>query len=296
MSSMPTFFFPGPKAAPTPKSTQEREDANVPPEWVLKRVDDQIAANHFKLQEMMEAFEKTMDTQQSKIEEMMHQFASLAEEVLSEKRRGEDRDRTLSFLKAGLKSGSMGGSRGGSRNTTPRVDFQVGSEPWQQREEQTPNVDVKDLRIKLMESQRFVDNLAARVNKMERGFEETYGECSKALVASERIEGDVNRLRYEIELVDRRMQLQAAHSGLLIFNVLAAHTDARAHAQVSLMKRQKDLAAEVAELSKKVGSSNAVRLMFKHEPIHDELIGGNPLDEILEHAMKSGFSDTSRKE
>eukprot|EP00928_Gymnodinium_smaydae_P047731 TRINITY_DN31879_c0_g1_i1.p1 TRINITY_DN31879_c0_g1~~TRINITY_DN31879_c0_g1_i1.p1 ORF type:complete len:276 (+),score=50.40 TRINITY_DN31879_c0_g1_i1:68-895(+) len=268
MFSSSTFGFP--RSQP-----QHYDSSEDPPEWVLKRVDDAMTDHLFKIDEAMTNFRGTISAQQRRVEEMIGQISTLAAQLLQEREKNATRDRDVEHIKIMLSS------RDRLAASDPKMAAEANA-PAGTASHGISKDEFKDVRLQLDALQNLVSqSLVTKVKKMEQTNEKVLEQSLKSIVVSEKAELATQKLRREIELVDRRMQLQSVNSGLLVFTSSKATEAQRVNTQTVLLRKQQLLNESVIEMAKNLEKSDLSRLYLDARQIEQEVEGGDPIAALL---------------
>lgn len=224
--------------------------AEVPPEWVLRRVDDVITEHFFKVEGMLDKFRRSIDEQQlsssqqqGKVQEVLTQVAILIEAQTHERRKGRERDQQLKQMqetlasKAGQPLQTLGRALQRADELPTRKFDADGDKSVQHQESVLVQID--DLQADL-------ERNSARQDSSMRVLQ---GHLQTA-------ENEIMALQGEVVMLQKRLQLQAVSGSVFALKATDISRAERLRSLEALEKKQASLKSlmERAELTKARGS------------------------------------------
>lgn len=229
--------------------------AEVPPEWVLRRVDDVITEHFFKVEGMLDKFRRSIDDQQrsssqqqDKVQEILTQVAILIEAQTHERRKGRERDQQLKQLQETLSS-----KAGQPLQTLGRALQRADDLPTRKFEKVDPAQDVGHQEKVLVQIDDLQSDLERSSARNDSSIRVLQGHLQVA-------ENEIMALQGEVVLLQKRLQLQAVSGSVFSLKAADISRAERLRSLEALEKKQNSLKSlmERAEFAKTRGDASAL--------------------------------------
>lgn len=234
-------------------SDLQSQGAEVPPEWVLRRVDDVITEHFFKVEGTLDKFRRSIDeqqrnylSQQEKVQEILTQVAILIEAQTHERRKGRERDQQLKQMQEILNKG------GQPLQALGRALLRADELPTR-KVERDSDVTEKEGRnhekvlVQIDDLQSDLERNSARQDSSVRVLQ---GHLQVA-------EDEIMALQGEVVMLQKRLQLQAVSGSVFSLKAADISRAERLRSLETLEKKQASLKSlmERAEIAKTRGNA-----------------------------------------
>lgn len=231
--------------------------SEVPPEWVLRRVDDVITEHFFKVEGMLDKFRRSIDEQQrsssqqqEKVQEILTQVAILIEAQTHERRKGRERDQQLKQMQETLSS------KGGQPlQTLGRALQRADDLPTRKFEKAGPDAyaDGGNHEKVLVQIDDLNSDLERHSARQDSSVRVLQGHLQVA-------ENEIMSLQGEVVMLQKRLQLQAVSGSVFSLKAADISRAERLRSLEALEKKQASLKElmQRAEVAKTQGSASAL--------------------------------------